>query len=76
LRYVFEGEPDSAFRARATDWQLMEAQRLAKEFALLKPGTQPKEISARRRRVLPRVRAVIRVWRELLEKLRTAGRRS
>lgn len=71
---TFEGEPELKQRAGAADWQLDEAERLAKEFALLRPGTEPHEITARRRRVLPRVRAVIRAWRQLLEKLRSTGR--
>jgi hypothetical protein len=65
-------KPDAgAFQRRvAADWQLREAERLAKDFALLEPGTAAAEITARRHRVLPRVRAVIRAWRQLLAKLR------
>jgi predicted nucleic acid-binding Zn ribbon protein len=71
---AFADDKPHQFRHSAAVHQIDEAIRLAKEFALLRPGTEPHEISARRRRILPRVRAVIRAWRELLDKLRAAGR--
>jgi len=59
----FDAEPDDLQRSRAADWQLHEALRLAREFALLRPGTEPTEISKRWRRVIPRVRATARTER-------------
>jgi hypothetical protein len=70
----FDAEPDDLQRRRAADWQLFEALRLAREFALLRPGTEPVEISKRRRRIMPRVREVIREWKQLLAKLRATAR--
>ena len=57
-------EPDSVTRATASDWQLKEAMRLAEEFAFLRPGTQPHEIS---KGTLRRVRQVQRAWCGALE---------
>jgi hypothetical protein len=74
LEPAFHDDTPDQFRRSAADAQLREATRLAEEFALLQRGTEPHEITARCRRVLPRVRAVIRAWRQLLAKLRSAGR--
>jgi hypothetical protein len=57
-----EGESDAEGRARAVEWQLHEAERLAKDFALLRPGTQRSEIKAK---TIRKVGAVIMAWRKL-----------
>jgi hypothetical protein len=62
-----EGEPDSVYRFNAAAWQLSEAERLAKEFALLQPGTEPYEIS---NKTLRGVRAIARAWAKLWKELR------
>jgi hypothetical protein len=61
-----DSEPDSVMHERAADWQLHEAQRLALEFALLRPGVQPQQIT---KTVLQRIDQVIQAWRELRIKL-------
>ena len=66
-----EGEPDSVFRRNAMNYQLDEAERLAKEFALLRPGTEPHEIS---KKTLRGVRKVARAWAALLKELRARQR--
>jgi hypothetical protein len=63
----YSGEPDSVFRARAADWQLDEALRLAEEFAWLRPGTEAHEIKASD---LKRVQKVIKAWTNTLRKLK------
>jgi hypothetical protein len=63
-----DSESDAVMRARAADFQLHEAERLALEFALRRRGTQPIEITAGR---LARARRVMRAWRELVRELRS-----
>ena len=66
-----EGEPDSVFRANAAHYQLGEGERLAAEFALLRRGTEPHEIS---NKTLRRVRKVARAWANLWKELRARQR--
>jgi hypothetical protein len=67
----FDGEPESVTRARAAVWQLDEGERLAEEFALLRRGTEPHEISAK---TLRGVRKVARAWAKLCKELRARRR--
>lgn len=57
-----DDEPDSVMRARAVDWQLHEALRLAKEFALLRPGTVKTEWKSK---YLVRINKVFNAWADL-----------
>ena len=67
----FDGEPASVTRARAVSWQLGEGARLAEEFALLRRGTEPHEISSK---TLRGVRKVARAWAKLWNELRARQR--
>jgi hypothetical protein len=62
-----EGEPDSALRARAAKWQLLEAERLAVEFALLRDGAQSSEIKATVH--IEAARKIARHWAKLAKEL-------
>jgi len=64
-------ETDAQVRARAVEWQLHEAIRLAEEFALLRPGTRASEIKIT---TIRRVGTVITAWRNLQAKLRKTRR--
>jgi hypothetical protein len=67
----FDGEPASVTRARAVGWQLEEGERLTRDFALLRPGTEPHEIS---NKTLRGVRKVARAWATLWKELRSRQR--
>jgi hypothetical protein len=58
-----DSEPDHVMHARAADWQLHEAERMALEFALLRRGARPDKTA------LQRIDQVIQAWRELRIKL-------
>lgn len=62
-----EGEPDSVLRARAAKWQMLEAERLAVEFALLRDGTTTNEIKASVH--IAGARKIARHWEQVAEKL-------
>jgi hypothetical protein len=63
-----DSESDAVIRARAVQWQLFEAVRLAEEFALRRPGTQPSEIKP----VLDRkICKVITAWEKLRKEMRS-----
>jgi hypothetical protein len=62
----YEDEPDTITRQRAADWQLDEGLRLAKEFALRRPGTDPQEIT---KTAIKRVRQIARAWSLLADHL-------
>jgi hypothetical protein len=57
-----DSESDAQVRARAVEWQLHEAVRLAEEFALRRPGTQAREI---KRATVRKIAKVITAWRLL-----------
>ncbi len=59
-------EPDHVMRARAADWQLHEAMRIAEEFALLRPGTRATEIKLKH---IAGVVRVSRLWAKLAKAL-------
>lgn len=58
---------DAKQHARAARWQLLEAERLAVEFAMLREGVRPGDI--KKDRHVKAVRKVARHWTELAEKL-------
>jgi hypothetical protein len=49
---VFPDTTDREVRGDAASYQMREAKRLVAEYALLRPGTQPHEITATRLRVI------------------------
>jgi hypothetical protein len=61
-----DSESDAVMHARAAEWQLHEAERMALEFALLRAGARPTKT------VLQRIDQVIKAWRELRIKLQAA----
>lgn len=61
-----EGEADSFQRARAAKWQLLEAERLAVEFALLRDGTTRAEITKEK---IKSARKIASYWSNLAEQL-------
>jgi hypothetical protein len=61
-----DSETDAVMRARAVEWQLHEAERLALEFALCRPGTQPHEI---RPKFIKNIFKISRVWKKLGQQL-------
>jgi hypothetical protein len=61
-----DGESDAVVRARAVEWQLHEAERLANEFALRRPGTQRSEIKPALKR---KIGKVIAAWRRLQKEM-------
>jgi hypothetical protein len=62
-----DSESDAIVRARAVDWQLYEAERLALEFALCRPGTQVHEIKPK---FIKKISKVIRAWKKLEKQLK------
>jgi hypothetical protein len=64
--YQEEGEPDQVMRARAVDWQLKEALRLVRDFALLRPGTKASEI---RNKHIQDAVSISRAWKKLADAL-------
>jgi hypothetical protein len=63
---AFEDDTPRDFRRNAAVHQEIEAGRLAREYALLRAGTQPEEITQARRR---QVKAVAAAWRRLVVEL-------
>jgi hypothetical protein len=68
---VFPDDPDWVFNRNAADWQLDEGLRLAEEFALLRPGTRPQDITRAR---IAEVRKIANAWKELAAELRRQRR--
>lgn len=61
-----EEESDSVTNLRAADWQLHEAERLAEEFALLRPGTRAKDIKNKH---VEMAVTISRKWKKLAARL-------
>jgi len=64
--YKEDGQTDADARRNAVAWQLHEGERLAREFALLRPGTQRSEI---KKATLRKIEAIIAAWRRLHKQL-------
>jgi hypothetical protein len=63
---AFADDSDADLRRNATEWQLAEVKRIAKDFGLLRSGTQPGEIT---KAVIKEALRCSRVWRELANEL-------
>jgi len=63
---AFPDDTERALRRNAAICQMREARRLATKYALLRPGTQPNEINAtRRREILSAISALNRLYQRL-----------
>jgi hypothetical protein len=71
LEPAFADDRPHEFRRSAATYQAAEAIRLAKEYALLRPGTRRDEIKGER---LKEVRAVAAAWNRLAEDLKKRRR--
>ena len=69
--YKEDGQTDADARSNAVAWQLHEVERLAHEFALLRPGTKPREI---RKATIRRVGAISAAWKRLQRELQKRSR--
>jgi hypothetical protein len=68
---AFDQETEKDARRGAASWQAAEAIRLAKEYALLRPGTRREEIKKER---IKEAMAVIAAWMSLVRQLKDRRR--
>jgi hypothetical protein len=68
---AFEHESDRDARRGAAIWQAAEARRLAKEYALLRPGSRRDEINKDR---IKEAKAVAAAWSALVRELQSRRR--